>query len=321
MYLKRIIIFSLIFSAIICNATSKGIIQPGEAAPDFTMQAVTGQEISLHQYRGSSVLLSFISLQDFSDVDHSQEARAQLTFIKSMARQYEEQGLKIILIDASALKHKAITPREAAVNFMYDHALEAIPLLSGRKAEEIAEKYQVNILPATLLVDIHGRICQLWEHTALSSQLAFAIQAALKKNPAKDSSCADAWDTHAQTIFPGLGSARPLSEKIWLADGGVCWKKNNYPVRLLVINEKAARIKLTAIKNKSKRMVIDTMVKELPSDECKILLSNMPEAGSKVFFVSFPASLEKSGQYILQADVLDKNNKCLLTGMAHITVE
>lgn len=56
--------------------------------------------------KGKATLLSFIDLHSSAWIQKSQSTRAQIAFIKSMALQYGEIGLRVILIDGSWKKVK-----------------------------------------------------------------------------------------------------------------------------------------------------------------------------------------------------------------------
>lgn len=304
------------------NSQVKPIIRVGAVAPSFNAYTINGKEINLNDFRGSNVLLSFIDMQHFNKLDSSQETRAQLAFIKSIYWQYPKDHLKIILVDASVLKTGKITSKKKLINFIWDNQLNKISILSGKIGEKIAEKYSIHILPTIFLVDPDGHISQIWENVALSSQLMLALhEPAMEKVQGHTDKKIVHWDTHAEAIFPGFVAARPLSDKIWLVDGGSCWKRNYYPVRLLVLNDQASRIKLIMINKTRDKIILNTVLRQLPKDECKTLLNNMPEMHAGISSVMLPASLKNSGKYILKAEVFNNKNKLFLTGEAHITVD
>ncbi len=294
----------------------------GVMAPDFDLTSVTGEKIALNRWRGHRVLLSFINVRQADQPDKGRETRAQLTFLKSIQRQYVKDALKIILVDASPGKNNRATPEKMLINFIDDNGLKNIPLIAGNR--EIVSSYRVNILPTTLLIDGNGIISQVWEHTALSSQLAFAMETSRQGAPEMGGQPgAGDWDTHAQTIFPGFGAATPLSGNIWLISGGKYWKKNNYPVRLLVLSNQPVRVQLKAVNsiNNESRVLIDTTMTRLPAGDCKILLHNMPARSTGISSAISGVSLGEKGRYTLEAVVYDKENNRLFTGAAHITVE
>ena len=313
-----ILLFFIVLTAFF-NAGAKDIHKEKnkahKKAPSFEATAVNGQKIKLEDYKGSILLLSFIDIHGSIQKDKKSETLAQLTFLKSMKRQHEHKGLKIILVDASVLSSK-----DEVINFMYDNGLEETPLLFGNKIKNIAKNYKVQVNPTTFLIGKTGIINQIWEHVALSSQLAIAFNSLV----ADQGNMTSDWDTKPQTIFPGFTLARKLSDEIWLLDDGRKWNTKNTPVRFLVLNDEDVHIKLEAINNANnkKNNLLDTELVKLPKEESKVLMQNMPAKYKGICGGLFSVSLKTSGQYILKATVFDKKSgKLLFTGTANITVE
>jgi peroxiredoxin len=287
--------------------------QVGAPAPDFELYTIKKEKIKPGDYKGSLVLLSFINTQNATEA-----IRSQLVFIKSMKRQYSDKGLKIVLIDESY--RSANVPEDAAINFMSDNEISDIPLVRDNNSKKIAEKYGITILPTTFLISKEGTINQRWENTALSAQLALAIEAKTGKKQKPD-----AWETPAQTIFPGFAAARPLSEKIWMVDGGKSWKKGKaQTVRLLVFSGKKINISLTAVNQDHHRpgKSIQLIPEAIAGDEAKILLANIAGATSKIYSAVLPVSLDEKGHYTLRAMVIGYgSNEVLFSGNAQVTVD
>ncbi len=316
----RLIIIMFHFSIAYSNSNGTGIhkakIIIGEKAPAFEVDAIDGQKINLKACKGSMVLLAFIEIKNPSQTNKSSETTALLTFLKSMKRQYEGQGLKIILADVAASSTK-----DELLNFWYDNGLETIPFIAGEKLNSITQDYEVHVFPSTFLIDKNGFINQIWEHVALSSQIAIAMNSLLA---VRQNAFANELDTKAQTIFPGFTLARKLCDEIWMADDGIKWNTKNTPVRFLVLNDKDVQIKLEAINNATGEQdhLLDTVLAKLPDDESKILLQNMPAKYKSICGGLFSLSLKTTGQYILKATVCDKkSSELLFTGTANISVE
>lgn len=289
------------------------LVHVGTIAPGFSLKSTDGKTVSLDQYHGSAVLLSFIDIRDFKQFHLSEEIRSQLAFLRSIYRQYEKDGLTIILIDAPGLRGEKATDKDVLNNFKEDNEVRDWPLLSGKAANQVAARYGVRVLPTTMLVNRKGVITQVWEHLALSGQLALAVE-----NIPMTSDSSTSWDTPSQTIFPGFGPARKLSSMIWIADGGRKWKRQHYPIRLLALDNRARRIRLTIINKSGEELLVNAPMEKL--DEGRVLLHNMPGVGSSVYSVPSVVSLREGGRYELKAIVFDKDNHVILQGAAHITV-
>ena len=154
------------------NTNDGRSIQRLQKMPGFTAITSNGKKINLSDYKGKLVLISFISYPS---------SQAQLTFIKSMQRQYEEKGLKIILIDESYITNKNLIVKDQIKNFVSDHELENITLIQDNNSINLATKYSVTVSPTTFLVSGKGIVLNRWENLALPAELAFAIEDALKK--------------------------------------------------------------------------------------------------------------------------------------------
>ena len=152
-------------------------IRPGTKAPHFSANSFTKQKVNLADYRKDPVLISFINTTDSS----GDQKFSQLSFIKSMKTQYNEKGLKIILIDESKFTNRNSDPGEALTNFIQDSELGNIIMIQDDKNATIAAKYGVTITPSTFLISPDGTIQQKWDGLALPAQLAFAIESVLTK--------------------------------------------------------------------------------------------------------------------------------------------
>ena len=78
------------------------MIEPGSVAPDFTLRDQDGQEVSLGDFRGQTVLLVFYPA-DFSPV-----CTDQLNVYQELLGEFEQRGAKLLGISVDgAFCHKA----------------------------------------------------------------------------------------------------------------------------------------------------------------------------------------------------------------------
>lgn len=155
--------------------------QQGSKAPNVRAVAFDKRPVNLDDLKGSPVMISFITLQDGIGQNDKRTIDAQLAFIKSMRRQYEGQGLKIILVDGSKQVKRNARAKEKLQNFASDHELGNILLITGKTGSALAATYNVNTLPTGFLIDADGMITQKWENLVLPAALAFAIEHELNK--------------------------------------------------------------------------------------------------------------------------------------------
>ncbi len=152
-------------------------LQPGMAAPDFQLDAVRGGTVHLADYAGCVVLLSFISTQsDTSSSSSSNPSNSQVVFLESMQQQYNSNGLRIIVVDATALLTGQHPDQDTLLNYTYNVDLGAIPLVDDPDGAT-AQNYGVTSVPTTFLIGQDGQVNQRWNGLASSSQLAFSVQA------------------------------------------------------------------------------------------------------------------------------------------------
>ncbi len=106
------------------NNKAQNIIKPGIKAPGFELDAVNKEKVKYSDYSGNTILISFINTHNSLHADSEQAMRSQLTFIKSMKKQYAEKGLKIILIDAIPFSFgvgRGLRSDETLINFIHDN--------------------------------------------------------------------------------------------------------------------------------------------------------------------------------------------------------
>jgi peroxiredoxin len=130
------------------------MIGPGSAAPDFTLPDQDGNEVSLADFRGRSVVLVFYPA-DFSPV-----CTEQLNVYQEVLPQIEERGATLVGISVDgAFCHKAFQ----------QHAGVSMPLLSDFHPKgEVARAYGVFAEDygvagrALVMVDADGIVS--WSH-------------------------------------------------------------------------------------------------------------------------------------------------------------
>jgi len=142
-----------------------------DAAPDFTLPQVRGGIFRLYSQPAQPVLLAFLqTVPDTADT----RSRSQVVFLSSMAQQYGPRGLRVAVIDASAIVSRRPPDHAALVNVSYDWQMN-IPLLEDVD-NQIAQRFGVTQIPTLVLLAPDGRICQRWQGSAGPAQLAQGIE-------------------------------------------------------------------------------------------------------------------------------------------------
>ena len=126
----------------VVRETSK--FKPGQPAPDFTLDDLQGQSVSLSDFRGRAVFLDFWSngctpcIEDFP-------------YLEKIKQQTQSQKVVFLSIslDSDATWHQAVE----------EHGLTGVHVCSpGGWQAEVAQLYQVRYIPFYLLVGPDGRI-------------------------------------------------------------------------------------------------------------------------------------------------------------------
>ena len=128
----------------------------GQAAPDFALHAVAGDNVRLSEHRGEVVVLNFWSSRCTS-------CRTQLAALNRSFATYRSAGLSMyaVGVDDDPVQAQDFA-RTARVNFAV--------LLDPAKA--VSRRYQVDNLPMTVLIDRNGTVRYvLRDYSAASSTL------------------------------------------------------------------------------------------------------------------------------------------------------
>ena len=239
----------LLFSVILlfaCACGSSVTREPGGVAPDFSLPIVRGDSFRLANIPGQVVLLSFINTQAEATSATADPSRAQIVFLKSMQEQYGPKGLVVLIVDAARIATGQRPSQDQLINFTYDWQLEDIPVLDDSDSS-VARSYAVKSTPVTFLIGAGGMIQQRWDGFASASQLALSIEALVGAPAHRQADTAESPttllaatcpnETQPQAKFAGVGLARPLSEELWVVDGGGPWGAGRaFPVQWILLD-------------------------------------------------------------------------------------
>ncbi len=149
----------------------------GAAAPAFSLPVARGGRCDLADLlaKKRTVVLSFIDARSQPVSRTSTDrSRAQLVFLKSMARQYAPKGVEVLVVGCDGLfSAKPLAPG-ALLNFIYDWQLDSVTVL--RDDTSAAFRYGVSTLPTTLIIGRDGRIQRRWDGFVAPAQLALALE-------------------------------------------------------------------------------------------------------------------------------------------------
>ncbi len=116
--------------------------QVGNLAPDFQLQNLDGQAVSLSDFRGKPVLVNFWA-------SWCPPCRSEMPYIQEIYEEWSDKGLVILAVDIGE------SP-STVENFMQSYNLTFPALLDINQA--VALEYNIRGIPTTFLIDKDGII-------------------------------------------------------------------------------------------------------------------------------------------------------------------
>jgi hypothetical protein len=141
------------------------------SVPDFTLPQVRGGVFRLRASHSRAVLLAF--LQTVPDTAET-PSRQQVGLLLSMHHQYSARGLKVVIVDSSALVTYQRPKHDALINASYDWQLD-IPLLEDDD-NRVARSSAVIEVPTLILLGSDGSVAQRWHGPTGPAVLARGIE-------------------------------------------------------------------------------------------------------------------------------------------------
>jgi len=123
-----------------CTTGSEPIATVGEAAPNFELQNLDGQSISLSSLKGSPVLINFWATWCGPCV-------SEMPYIQEIHEEWSDKGLIVLAINLG-------DNASQAEQFLQDHNLSLPVLLDTNKV--VAPKYGIRAIPTTFFIDKEG---------------------------------------------------------------------------------------------------------------------------------------------------------------------
>jgi len=146
--LKVILALALVLGLILAGCSSGTEVAQGpqvdKLAPDFQLQTLDGQAVSLGDFRGNPVLLNFWATW-------CGPCRFEMPFIQEIfeKKEWSDTGLVILAIDIGE------SPSEVK-EFMENYDLSFPVLLDTN--QDVALKYNIRAIPTTFFIDKDGII-------------------------------------------------------------------------------------------------------------------------------------------------------------------
>jgi thiol-disulfide isomerase/thioredoxin len=132
----------MVIFALAAGCTSKDKGADTSAAPDFTLQDLSGRSVKLSAQKGKVVLIEFWATW-------CPPCRESIPWLNTLQKRYADKGLVILAVSVDEGGWDDVQ------KFAVDHQI-SYPVLQG--TDEVAQKYQVRLIPSLYLVDKLGMI-------------------------------------------------------------------------------------------------------------------------------------------------------------------
>jgi len=125
------------------NSNQDGVgLERGKAAPNFTLENIEGETVSLADHRGQKVIVNFWATW-------CPPCREEIPdFIKI----YEEEDVEILAIN---MTHTETSPMEDIEQFVYEEFAMPFPVLMD-KENEVSTQYRIAAYPTSYIIDSEG---------------------------------------------------------------------------------------------------------------------------------------------------------------------
>ena len=139
---KAIVIVSIVTLALFAGCTIKEKEGATAAAPDFTLQDISGKKVRLADLKGRVVMLEFWATW-------CPPCRAEIPAVERLHREYGDKGLTVLAITLDEGGWDEVKAFIAESKISYT-------VLKG--TEDVSAEYKIRLIPATFLIDKEGNI-------------------------------------------------------------------------------------------------------------------------------------------------------------------
>lgn len=142
---RPVLIMAVVTLGLLFGCTEKSGQPDSAAAPGFTLQDMSGNNVSLADYRGKVVVLEFWATW-------CPPCRAAIPGLETLHRKFKDKGLTILAVSLDSG-----SDWEFVKSFIKDYNM-TYTVLKG--TDEISQKYRVRSIPHLLVLDKKGNIAK-----------------------------------------------------------------------------------------------------------------------------------------------------------------
>lgn len=152
------------------------LLQPGTPAPDFTLQDINGNPVTLSSFRGRKVVLVFWA-------SWCPDCRAEVPDLKALAAKANPEQVAFVSISFDKTE-------EALQRYVAENYLPGVQLYdpAGKKDSQVAAAFHVKWIPSLYVLDAQGKV-EL--STVMIEKVAAQLQQNKTRKPAQRQLCTD----------------------------------------------------------------------------------------------------------------------------------
>lgn len=145
-----------------------------DTAPDFTLSATTGEDVTLSALKPAPVVLFFYPRDDTSGCTKENEE------FSALLPEFEAAGIKVFGIskDSLASHEKFMKKKDLTVPLLSDEGSEVCEAFDVWKEKSMYGKTFMGIERSTFLIDGSGAIAKAWRKVKVPGHAAEVLEAA-----------------------------------------------------------------------------------------------------------------------------------------------
>jgi len=143
--------------------TAFAVPRAGQPVPSFKVVTISGQQVSLENYRGHVLILDFFATW-------CQPCRLSIPHLVEMNKKFGKQGLQIIGVNADEQSEKQLS------GFMAEHRISYPVALAG---DAMLSNYGIRAVPVMYVVDKKGKVAEIYR--GYNDEIGRASEQLIKK--------------------------------------------------------------------------------------------------------------------------------------------